>query len=348
MEKKEMNTDISREDVEAIFRPSGVHMGVMKCDAELCTQCGLCIENCPFKAWETDENEVPRLKQDYACFSCYNCMVACPTGAISIVKPYDVEKGSFYETQDGPLPAKMPAGPKDAEGQPDEWTEVERNILERRSVRNFKSDPVSDHLIRRVLEAGRFAPSSGNCQPWKFIVITDTAFIKEMNETFHPIFNMLYSTYKDDATVKSLIQRYAQDPKPGSYDPRIVLGGIGSIAKRDATVFPEAPVLILVACDERSIGGPQIQAGICGQNMNLAAKALGLGFCWVGFSQVIEMIPELKEKLGLQYPWKINTAAVLGYPKFKQEGMVPREFRPVTWFREGAKGPVIEKGSPTE
>ena len=54
------------------------------------------------------------------------------------------------------------------------------------------------------------------------------------------------------------------------------------------------------------------------------------------------MLPELKEKLGLVMPWKINTAMVLGYPKFKQEGIVPREFRPVTWFREGADGPVIE------
>ena len=77
--------------------------------------------------------------------------------------------------------------------------------------------------------------------------------------------------------------------------------------------------------------------------MNLAALSLGLGFCWIGFSQVIEMIPALKEKLGLEMPWKINTAMVLGYPKFKQEGIVPREFRPVTWFREGADGPVIEE-----
>jgi hypothetical protein len=34
---------------------------------------------------------------------------------------------------------------------------------------------------------------------------------------------------------------------------------------------------------------------------------------------------------------------VLGYPKFKQEGIVPREFRPITWFREGESGPVIDE-----
>ena len=37
----------------------------------------------------------------------------------------------------------------------------EQAIFERRSVRNFKEDPVPEHLVRRVIEAGRFAPSDG-------------------------------------------------------------------------------------------------------------------------------------------------------------------------------------------
>ena len=45
---------------------------------------------------------------------------------------------------------------------PTEWTETERIIIERRSVRHYKDDPVPETLIRRVLEAGRFAPSGGN------------------------------------------------------------------------------------------------------------------------------------------------------------------------------------------
>ena len=52
---------------------------------------------------------------------------------------------------------------------------------------------------------------------------------------------------------------------------------------------------------------------------------------------------QIKEKLGLKEPWKICSAMVLGYPKFKQDGVVPREYRPVTWFREGAEGPEIEE-----
>ena len=169
------------EELEPMFRPTTVHMGVMKADPEKCTQCGLCLENCPFRAWETDEEGLPRMKEEYECFSCFNCMVACPTGAISIVDTYHVDEG-FFATDPHPLPVRMPYEPQDPEGAPDEWNVIERAIFERRSVRNFKEDPVPEPLIRRVLEAGRFAPSGGNCQPWKFIVVPDKALIDEMNE----------------------------------------------------------------------------------------------------------------------------------------------------------------------
>ncbi len=332
---------LSWDEVEPIFRPKGVIMGSMTADPEKCTHCGLCLQNCPFRAWELDENEVPRMKEKHECFSCFNCMVVCPADAISIQETYKVTQG-FFVTDPLPLAVKMPLEPKNAENKKDEWNLIEKTILERRSVRNFKTDPVPEPIIKRVLEAGRFAPSGGNCQPWKFIVVTDKALINEMNDAIFGILSMMDSMYKNDTMVQTLIPVYAADPRPGTFDPRVITGGVGSIAARNAPVFLDAPVVILVACDDRAIGGPQIQAGICGQNMNLAAKSLGLGCCWVGFSQVIEMAPAVKEKLGLADPWKINTALVLGYPKFKQEGMVPREFRPVRWFRDGAKGPVEE------
>lgn len=330
------------EELEPMFRPQTVHMGVMAVDRDKCTQCGLCLLNCPFRAWEKDEEGYPKLKETYECFSCYNCMVACPVKAISILEPYHVDEG-VYKTEPHPLEARLPAEPKDSEGKPAAWTEIEKTIFERRSVRNYKPDPVPETLIHRVLEAGRFAPSSGNCQPWKFIVVTNKALIDEMNEACFNVMSMMYNAYMNDAMVKGLVGYYSQNPSVGMYDPRIIMGGLGSIARKNSPVFLNAPVVILVACDDRAIGGPQISAGVCGQNMNLAAKSLGLGFCWVGFSQFLEANPPLKEKLGLSDPWKINTAMVLGYPKFKQEGLVPREFRPITWFREGKEGPETEK-----
>lgn len=335
---KEAQKGPTFEDLKPMLRPTGIHMGVMKADPEKCTSCGLCLLNCPFKCWEMDENEVPKMKEENVCFSCFNCMVVCPTEAVSIVETYHVDEG-FFATDPYP-PVKMPCEPKDSEGNPDEWTVVEKTILERRSVRNFKEDPVPESLIHRVLEAGRFAPSAGNKQPWKFVVVTDKVFINKMDEAVYGVVNTMHNSYHNDAMVMGLVKSLGDNPPQGTFDPR-VWGGIGCVSRKELPVFLSAPVVIFIAGNDRMVG-PELQAGIAGQNMNLAAQSLGIGCCWSGFGALVELIPPIKKNLGIRAPWRIQASMVLGYPKFKQQGMVPRQFRPVTWFRPGADGPEIE------
>jgi nitroreductase/NAD-dependent dihydropyrimidine dehydrogenase PreA subunit len=336
------------EDVQAIFRPEGVHMGIMKSDPKKCTRtrgssCQLCWDNCPFRAWELVEGEEPHLVQDHNCFSCYNCMVACPRNAISVVETYRVEEG-FFKTATLAEAWRMPTKPLDAAGDPDDWNTMEKAVLNRRSVRNFKDKPVPEPLIRRILEAGRFAPSAGNCQPWRFIVLTDKALMEEINEAVWGGLNMVYTMYHDDQMVQQLAAGFemTQPRVPGTFDPRLAEGGMGSIAKRYGPVLLAAPCVIYILEDERGISAGGINVGIAGENMTLVANSLGLGACWNGFATVVQQVPALAEKLGITPPWKAMSALCIGYPKFKQEGMVPREYRPVTWIRDGAAGPVDE------
>ena len=86
-----------------------------------------------------------------------------------------------------------------------------------------------------------------------------------------------------------------------------------------------------------------MQVGICGTNMILAANSLGIKATWVGFISACNMVPSIMQKLGIKAPFAITSSIVLGYPKFKQEGIVPREFRPITWWRDGANEPEIEE-----
>ena len=51
--------------------------------------------------------------------------------------------------------------------------EVLRTIKNRRTIRRFKSDPIEDEKLQAILDAGRWAPSFSNLQPWRFIVIKD-------------------------------------------------------------------------------------------------------------------------------------------------------------------------------
>ncbi|MBW1711217.1 MAG: nitroreductase family protein [Deltaproteobacteria bacterium] len=329
------------ENVKDILRPENAHMGVMEVDKDICTSCGLCVDNCPFKAWEMDEDDHPRLKEEYECFSCYNCMVACPVEAISIVEPYHVDDG-HWATDSAPLEARMPMDPLNAEGGPDQWNPVEQAVLERRSVRNFKDDPVPEPFIRRVLEAGRFAPSAGNCQPWKFIVLTNKELIAKMDEMVWASTSGLYNMYKNNETVKNLAPMVEEGTTGGLFDPRLALGGMGSVARKSLPASLNAPCVILMAGDERAISGPELNIGIAGQNMNLVANSLGIKACWVGFLAGAANSPEIAEMIGLKPPWRVITTLVMGYPKFKQEGLVPREYRPVTWVREGSEVAEID------
>ncbi|PKL17640.1 MAG: nitroreductase family protein [Spirochaetae bacterium HGW-Spirochaetae-5] len=58
-------------------------------------------------------------------------------------------------------------------------------IRSRRSVRKYREEPVSDQLISEILEAGRWAPSGLNNQPWRFVVIKDKTFKTKLSEMTH-------------------------------------------------------------------------------------------------------------------------------------------------------------------
>ena len=58
-------------------------------------------------------------------------------------------------------------------------------IRTRRSIRRFKSEPVPLELIEKLLEAGRWAPSSADSQPWEFIVVTDPEIKKRISRSFN-------------------------------------------------------------------------------------------------------------------------------------------------------------------
>lgn len=70
-----------------------------------------------------------------------------------------------------------------AKGQTETGTEDFFKIIKsRRSVRKFKSTPIPEEHITKILDAARSAPTSGNQQPWKFVVIQDAVKIDELKQ----------------------------------------------------------------------------------------------------------------------------------------------------------------------
>ncbi len=55
-------------------------------------------------------------------------------------------------------------------------------IRTRRSIRKYKKTPVPDEMVEKILDAGRWAPSSKNAQPWKFIVLREAEVRRSLSE----------------------------------------------------------------------------------------------------------------------------------------------------------------------
>ncbi len=228
------------------------------------------------------------------------------------------------------------------------WTPVEEVILNRRSIRAFKSQPLPDFMIRRILEAGRFAPSAGNAQPWKFAVINSPEIIAAMERDAVKMAKILmwfldYGRSKFRRIflkpwTKLIIRFQVNQLHP------VPFGLLREIAKGHTLVFHGAPTLILLYEDRRGVSKPATDIGVCGQNMVLAAHSMGAGACWIGLVKLLMYYPYWRKFFKIAFPYKLENLIAVGWPKVKSDGQVPREVQLVEWY-EGGLGtpPRIER-----
>ena len=223
------------------------------------------------------------------------------------------------------------------------FTQTEEVILKRRSVRVYKKKQVPEFMIRRILEAGRFAPSAGNCQPWKFVVVRDPEIIQEMTETTVTICKV-FRWMLDYRWTKSLWRRLNAvlniRLKPNDLHP-VPFGAIGLIADRRLALYHGAPTVILIFKDVRGVGSPDLDCGIAGQNMVLAAHSMGLGTCWVSFAKLaFQYGRKWKKYFGVAHPYKFVSSLAVGWPVGRPDGMVARPTHTVDWYENGARRQV--------
>ena len=153
-------------------------------------------------------------------------------------------------------------------------------IQGRKSIRRFKQTPVPEGDIKKILDAGRWAPSANNTQPWSFIVIKDKAVLKDMAEA-----------------VREMIDRmipFAENEKQAQR--------LAAYKSNYYTFFENAPVVIAVCMEAYDAGTDKLLAKMgCSaddvkrlrplpglqsvaaaiQNMLLAIHAQGYGSCWM-------------------------------------------------------------------
>ncbi len=179
-----------------------------------------------------------------------------------------------------------------------------REVIETTGTcRFFRPDPVPDDVLRRVLDATRWAPTGGNRQGVRFIAVRDAAKRRALRDVYVP----LWEQYVGRATAR-----------PGAPMPRLLAN-----ADHMARHLDEVPVLVVVcaqladllATDRHLdrltiVGGASVYPSV--QNLLLAARAEGLGTALTTLLCAVE--PQVKALLAI--PDSIATAAMvpLGYP----------------------------------
>lgn len=197
-----------------------------------------------------------------------------------------------------------------------------------RAIRRLRPDPVPRALIRKVCEAGTFAPSGGNRQPWVFVVVDEAEKRSWVAERYRPIFQNY---------IREPLERAGREGFPEHLRRNM------QAALHLAEHLHEAPVLLFIAGWLRR-DGPQLQALYpCAQNVLLACRAVGLGASFTTLHRAFG--EECDRMLGL--PPEIPSAVMIpiGWPLGKH-GVPPREPIDTKLFWNAFDASVVEKKRP--
>lgn len=167
---------------------------------------------------------------------------------------------------------------------------VIETIMARRSIRQYKDQPVEREKLEQIVECGINAPSGMNKQPWQVRVVDDPEYINGITK----IFVEADSTRKDDPGFKNM--------------------------------FRNAQAVIFIASPRDGSG--QLDCGLLGENMLLAAQSLGLGTCCLGgpvrFMVADEKAKPYVDRLELPEDYQLLYAIAVGYPDEEPEAK-PRD-----------------------
>jgi nitroreductase len=168
--------------------------------------------------------------------------------------------------------------------------ELDVCIKGRRSVRSYTDEPVSKEQIETVLEAGTWAPTAMNREPWRFVVIENRELIKYISDETKALIKQMFPPYAE---------RYSTDADVICYN---------------------APVLILICTEKDKVGTNMNFADsvLAAQNMFLKAYEFGLGTCYMGFVSLLNSKPDVLKKMGVPENHDMMVPLILGHPKTKQ------------------------------
>ena len=176
----------------------------------------------------------------------------------------------------------------------------------RRSIRRYRSEPVPRELINQILEAACWAPSAHNRQPWRFAVLQE----QEPKERLATAMGArLRADLEADGVPEAAIEKDVNRSYQRITGAPVVI--VVSVSMEDMDSYP----------DERRQRNERVMAiqstAMAGQNLLLAAHALGLGACWMCAPLFVPQL--VRETLRLPADWEPQGLVTLGYPAETKE-----------------------------
>ncbi len=178
--------------------------------------------------------------------------------------------------------------------------EVLKAIKGRRSIRKYLDKPVEKRKLEKVVEAGLWAPTGQNNQPCRFVVVTDRALIGEIEAELHAIGKFF-------KRIRPFVALFGKEMRGE--------GGRKVFRSLKEKGLYNAPAIIMVGTLRKSSATRFKDCSLAAQNMMLAAHALGLGSCYIGWMRLLNycLNRKLNRRLNLPRGFEICDAIILGY-----------------------------------
>ncbi len=254
-------------------------------DRDKCVSDGVCVAVCPSGTLFLNKDGYPEQDPAGACILCGHCVAACSCGAIA--------HSGLPDEPFLPVSRELPSPAL-----------IDGFLNSRRSVREFKDEPVPRKTLEALLNVARRAPTASNSQTLRWTIVEGKAAVH---------------------AVAAETMRWLQ--AAGLREARLRQWESG----RDF-VLRGAPTLVVAATPE-SYGWGKQDCSIALTYMELAAEARGLGVCWAGYlTHVAAEHVSLRQMLRVPEGYMVHGGLMIGSPVYSYSMVPPRKPLSVEWM----------------
>ena len=272
-------------------------------DRQKCTGCGGCVEICPYRAITLVNGRAEY--KNIVCFLCGHCRAVCPVDAVLLPgEPPALGLTTLAERPETVAPGKT------------NGSDLVALMRSRRSCRKYLELTVSEEILVDLVKIGTTAPSGTNSQGWNFVVLPareDVLVLGGLVADYYRRLNRLAANPVLRGMMKVIggdsLGRYYRN-----YSTSVAEALNEWDEKGTDRLFHGATAVILVT-GRNTASCPAEDALLATQNILLAAHAMGLGSCLIGFAvEAMRRNPMMKKKMGISQDEQIYSAIALGVP----------------------------------